>query len=85
MQMDRGEGTSLQEVMRREERPDYRGMAMVGLMALGAFFGGYGLHVWESWRAENVYEWCVSHRVSENGRVYCDVTSYGQSRVGEER
>jgi hypothetical protein len=38
MQMDRGEGTSLQEVMRREERPDYRGMAMVGLMALGAFF-----------------------------------------------
>ena len=51
MQMDRGEGTSLQEVMRREERPDYRGMAMVGLMALGAFFGGYGLHVWESWRA----------------------------------
>jgi hypothetical protein len=23
MQMDRGEGTSLQEVMRREERPDY--------------------------------------------------------------
>jgi hypothetical protein len=54
-------------------------------MALGAFFGGYGLHVWESWRAENVYEWCVSHRVSENGRVYCDVTSYGQSRVGEER
>ena len=85
MQMDRGEGTSLQEVMRREERPDYRGMAMVGLMAVGAFFGGYGLHVWESWRAENVNEWCVSHRVSENGRVYCDVTSYGQSRVGEER
>jgi len=84
MQMDRGEGTSLQEVMRREERPDYRGMAMVGLMALGAFFGGYGLHVWESWRANSFYDWCVSHRISENGRVYCDVISL-QSRVGEQR
>ncbi len=80
------ERVSLQEVMRSEERAGHQAMAIVGLIALEAFFCGYGLHVWESWRANSVYEWCVSHRgFFENGRLYCDATSFGRSRVGEER
>jgi hypothetical protein len=51
MEINRGEGDSLREVMRREERGGSPGDGIGGSDNTGGFFGGYGLHVWESWRA----------------------------------
>src|SRR6516162_6039186 len=57
-------------------------MLMVVVMVIAAFLAGYGLNAGASSRAVNAYEWCFVHGVVENGRVYCDMTGFGQDACG---
>jgi hypothetical protein len=86
MEIDCREEDSLREALRREERrADDRMMLMVVVMVTSAFLTGYGLNAWASSRAVNAYEWCFVHGIVEKGRVYCDMTGFGQSHADKER
>jgi hypothetical protein len=82
MEIDQREGYRLREALRREEeRADDRMMLMVVMMVTGAFLAGYGLNAWASSRAVSTYEWCFAHGIVENGRVYGDMTAFGQAQA----
>lgn len=57
-----------------------RRLATAGAVALGLVFGGYGIHVWQSWEATTTQVWCLWNQLQANGHTYCDLTIFKQSR-----
>src|SRR5262249_298994 len=62
-----------------------RRLATAVLFGLGVYFAGYGTHVWQTWGGTSAFEWCWAHPLSAGGRVYCDMTGFGQSGPDRER
>jgi len=57
-----------------------RRYAVTGLVTLGLFLGGYGVCAWQNRGATSLLGQCMAHPVSSsNGRIYCDVTDFGQA------
>jgi hypothetical protein len=56
-----------------------RRLATAGAAALGLVFGGYGIHVWQSWEATTTQAWCLWNQLQSNGHTYCDLTIFKQS------
>ena len=56
-----------------------RRLATAGAVTLGLVFGGYAVHVWQSWDATTALDWCLWNQLQANGHTYCDMTSFKQS------
>ena len=56
-----------------------RRYAVTGLVTLGLFLGGYGVCAWQNRGATSLLGQCMAHPVPSNGRIYCDVTGFGQA------
>ena len=56
-----------------------RRLATTGAAVLGLVFGGYGIHVWQSWEATTTQEWCLWNQLQSNGHIFCDLTIFKQS------
>ena len=57
-----------------------RRYALAGVVCLGVFLAGYGLHAWSS-RKEAVFaEACLEHQVSWQGHLLCDLTALAAAR-----
>jgi hypothetical protein len=54
-----------------------RRYAMVGLMTLGVFLGGYAACSWQDRAATTLLSRCMAHQVPANDRLYCDVSGFG--------
>ncbi|MBN8900256.1 MAG: hypothetical protein J0H57_04410, partial [Rhodospirillales bacterium] len=56
-----------------------RRYAVVGLVTLGLFLGGYVLGAWGDPAATNALVQCLANPLQAKGHLYCDVTSFAQA------
>ena len=56
-----------------------RRYAVAGLVTLGLFLGGYAVCAWQDRGATSLLGHCMAHPVPSNGRIFCDVTGFGQA------
>ena len=57
-----------------------RRYAMVALVTLGIFLGGYVLRAWQDGGPLDAFgQWCLTHQQQSQGHAFCDVTGFAQS------
>jgi hypothetical protein len=56
-----------------------RRYVVTGLLTLGLFLAGYAACAWQDRGATGLLGQCISHQVSANGRIYCEMTGFGQA------
>ena len=56
-----------------------RRYAVVGLVTLGLFLGGYVLRAWEDGGPAAALSQCLEHPLAAQGHLYCDVTSFARA------
>ena len=57
-----------------------RRYAMVALVTLGVFLGGYVLRAWQDGGPLDAFgQWCLTHQQQSQGHAFCDVTGFAQS------
>lgn len=56
-----------------------RRYAVVALVTLGLFLGGYVVRAWEDGSPADVLAQCLTHPLAAQGHLYCDVTSFARA------
>lgn len=56
-----------------------RRYAVVGLVTLCLFLGGYALRAWEDGGPGDALSQCLEHSLVAQGHLYCDVTSFARA------
>ncbi len=79
MFIEKLQGALVLRERRWNDRIQRRRYAVVSLVTLGLFLGGYVLGAWGDPAATNALVQCLAHPLQAQGHLYCDVTSFAQA------